>query len=460
MAGNYDVGISIKALDEFSSTFNSLQKQLGSIQTGVEKTSAKFSQFGSKMRNIGRSLSMRLTAPIMAGAGYAFKQVMDFDEINEQLFKTTGSLAKAKIAFESVRKIATTTGWNPEEIASIETRFMGLGNSAEEAAKKTDIYAKAALGSGHSISELSNIMIRAEIMSAKAGKGHGMFPLRSATQLLKAIPAVGVELKKMGIISGTSAEIIAKAFGQSKISVNSVNEALGRIAANTHGLSIEQNMKRIHNIFRYFIFDAAEAVFGTNDIKEATDKLGDKLNHLGVQFGAFAKAHPTLIKIAAGFLAIVAIVGPLCILIGAILSPIGLIAIGIGIAIAAVIYLYNKFSLVRDCVSGIANIFKMDWEILKFIGRTMEELYESAKKFVNMMAHPFGGGEAANQSQTQMPSLLGGGFSMMAAKLHKSQDVNVNVKVDQDGRVKDVKTQGANQKTNLNTAPYMALSRH
>jgi hypothetical protein len=442
---NFDVGINIKALDEFSQTFATLNKQFASVQNSVQKTESKLERFGAKMKNIGRSLSLRLTAPIMAGAGYAFKQMIDFDTMNEQLLRVTGSTEKAKIAFQRVKDISESTGWNPEEIATITSRFMGLGNTLEDAAKKTEIYSKVVLGSKHSLTDLSSLMLRAEAMSKKAGKGQGAFPMRSAQMLIKYVPAIAIEMQKAGIAAGKTAKQVMDAFEAGTISVDLVNEALGRVAANTHGLSIEQNMMRIHNILRYFVYDAAEAVFGTEDMKTAMDRLGDKLKELEDKFGVFAKAHPEIIKITAGFIGVLAVLGPIAMGIGAISNA--CIVLGTVLKSNIMPYVLPLYALVK----GLLTLRGINFGD---VGADLKKVGEMLKKgdFKGIGRGLYAGAiatEKKNSVSDFIMQSMGGSAIPQNNKVETSSQIALKID-DPKGYVKDVTKRDSNQKTNFN----------
>lgn len=115
----FNLNIKIAALDKFSTTF----AQIGS----------KLDRLGKKASNLGKNLTLGLSAPLAGFGIMAVKRSADFDTLRTALETATGSVDAAKAKFADLQKFAATTPFALEETvqAFIKLKNLGLDPSNE-----------------------------------------------------------------------------------------------------------------------------------------------------------------------------------------------------------------------------------------------------------------------------------------------------------------------------------------
>lgn len=106
-----DVGLKIKlgAVDNVSKTLNRVTSKLRPLRREARRLTNRFkllqdrtagfrksvSRMGASLRNVGKKMSMYVTAPIVAGMGFALKQFMKVEDALVGVGKTTDIQGKA-----------------------------------------------------------------------------------------------------------------------------------------------------------------------------------------------------------------------------------------------------------------------------------------------------------------------------------------------------------------------------
>lgn len=87
-----------RELKEATEELRALERQQQAMNTTMGKIGSKFSEIGpkfqeigQKMQSVGRSMSMYVTAPIVAGFGAAAKKSIDFDDSMRKVKATSGA---------------------------------------------------------------------------------------------------------------------------------------------------------------------------------------------------------------------------------------------------------------------------------------------------------------------------------------------------------------------------------
>jgi phage-related minor tail protein len=459
MAGNYDVGIAIKAFDDFSPTFKKLEKSFSEIERGLERTTSKIGKFGAKMKSLSKSLAIRVTAPILAGGAYIFKQVNDFDELHKRLLLTTGSATTANQALEGIRKTFKETEVPLDQLGKTTMALLGFGYSVEKANQQTKMFAEIAEGTSAGFEAVSNTIIRAE-MRAKKNKGGFIDPM-SAQRLLRTIPALSVEIRKMGEQAGISGENAYKAFVRGKVGVSLLDEALMRVSKNKATDTMEESLTKVHHIFQLFAEDIGESISGTTDAKAAVDSFRATLSKAEDTFRDFVGHHATLVKYVAIFLAIAAVMAPILyiggLLLGvfaAIFSPIGLIVVGIAAIGFGIYKAYKQLKPFRDFCNAI-------WEIIKKIAEFWYKIIGSkVVKAAGWVYHKmFTETPAGKESPKTSITPMGAKGIAQTHNVNATSTVNLNINYPK-GIVGKVSSSDASTKvSSLNRGAYMAPSR-
>ena len=109
------------------------------------KAQSKMGDFGAKAGKTGKTLSMKLTAPIAGAAAGAFKMAMDFESSMTQIQSLVGrSAEEVEELSVSVKRLAGETARSPKELADAMFFITSAGLDAAAATKTLEYSAKAA----------------------------------------------------------------------------------------------------------------------------------------------------------------------------------------------------------------------------------------------------------------------------------------------------------------------------
>ena len=151
---NLKLGIDVSDLD----------KELGK----VERT---MSRFGSKMKNVGTTLTQSLTLPIIGLGGASLKAFADMERLEGGLTAIMGSSKDAAIEMEKLRKVAENPGLALPQVVKASASLQSVGMDADKARNV--------------IEQFGNAVARAQGGPAEfAGVVYGLTQISSSTSIL------------------------------------------------------------------------------------------------------------------------------------------------------------------------------------------------------------------------------------------------------------------------------------
>ena len=135
------------------------------LKNALSSASSKLSSFGSKMQSVGKSLSTRLTLPLVAAGGAATKMAFDFDKSMTSIQALVGVTAdKVSEMGDAAKKMAVDTGKSSKEAAEALFFITSAGLRGKEAMDVLEMSLKAAavgLGETKTIADLSTSAMNA-----------------------------------------------------------------------------------------------------------------------------------------------------------------------------------------------------------------------------------------------------------------------------------------------------------
>ncbi len=88
------------------------------LKNALSSASSQLQSFGNKMQTVGRSMSTKLTLPLVAAGTAATKLALDFDKSMTQIESLVGIAGdKVKEMGETAKKMAVDTGRSANEAA-------------------------------------------------------------------------------------------------------------------------------------------------------------------------------------------------------------------------------------------------------------------------------------------------------------------------------------------------------
>lgn len=135
------------------------------LNSALSSASSKLSAFGSKMQGVGKSLSTKLTLPLVAAGAAATKLALDFDKSMTQIQSLVGvSANEVSKMGEAAKRMAVDTGKSANEAAEALFFITSAGLRGEEAMQVLEASLKAAavgLGETKTIADLSTSALNA-----------------------------------------------------------------------------------------------------------------------------------------------------------------------------------------------------------------------------------------------------------------------------------------------------------
>ena len=135
------------------------------LKNALSSASSKLQSFGSKMQSVGKSMSTRLTLPLVAAGAAATKMAFDFDKSMSQIESLVGIAGdKVKEMGEAAKKMAVDTGRSANEAAEALFFITSAGLRGADATDTLSASLKAAavgLGETKTIADLATSAMNA-----------------------------------------------------------------------------------------------------------------------------------------------------------------------------------------------------------------------------------------------------------------------------------------------------------
>ncbi len=301
-------------------TITTTLKGFQAASRSVQRLSANFRRLGQRVGQMGRSLSLRLTAPLLAMGAAVLKVADTWKKAFFSIEAATGATGKALIGLEnSLKKVAKSATINVGKIADIigtVNTILGLtGDSLEDfsrqvidiseilggdAAQNARLFAKAINQFKVPLKDVEKVMGELFVITQQTDIGFGEL----LNQVLRQGPAfkvLGLSLTEVAEVMGrfNKAGLRARSFGPGLLSFFSklgaiskkTGESLKGAAVETSGLqgqffSLVSGGKGIAPVFR----EVTGAAFGMREAFSAANTGADKLEEAALSGGdAFKK---------------------------------------------------------------------------------------------------------------------------------------------------------------------------
>lgn len=446
------------------------------LKQGLQDAEAQISAFvskvgniaavGEKLQGIGTKLTAGLTLPLVGLGVAAIKSYGDIQALKKGLEAVSDSADAAQSEFNKLKEVAKLPGLGMQEAVKGSINLQAIEMSADASRRVLQQFgnAVATVGKG-----------RAEFESAIYGVqqlANTDFPLGEDLNIIKdALPQVSNLLKEA---FGTSrSDELAKMGISSKQVLETITQGLEKLPRVTGG--INGAFENMSDSIKTSLGRIGEIIDKNLDISGIVEKISNGLDSLVTWFEELNPTMQSTILTVAG---IVAVAGPLLVAVGGLLAmlptllsglgavsgaftaltgPIGLVVVGIGAVIAAVVsnwdkikpYIYNSINwfrelynesiVVRAGVALIATMFKNTFAVVSNILKTAWEVFKSfAKNTADLFA---GIGSVIKGALTgDLNEIKGGLLKMSSAWSNGIKDVNNDLKNGLNGLFTDLKS--------------------
>lgn len=151
----------------FFVTMKKADEQTKKVEQSVKSVSARLTQFGEIASGVGQTLSLKITAPLIAVGAAAVKTTTDLDALRQGLVKVTGSSAEAERQLARLKVISKQPGLGFEEAIKGSLRLQSAGLSAKQAEGALREFGNAIAAVGGGKEQLDGVTVALSQIASK-----------------------------------------------------------------------------------------------------------------------------------------------------------------------------------------------------------------------------------------------------------------------------------------------------
>ena len=298
------------------------------LEAGLNTAGSKIKKFGDNVTNVGKKLSVRLTAPITLAGGMALKTAAKFEKLRTTLNVLTGSAEAGGKAFERLVQFSAKTPFQLDELVKANNTMMGFGLSADEAYGSLQQLGDIAAVAGGDLQRI------AVAFGQSAAEGRVM--TRDILQFINnGVPMYDL----LADVTGKSASEVRNLATEGKITFDVLQAAFNKATSEGgkfHGgmdiLSGTLNglFSTLKDNLNVAFAELGQEIAQAFNLSENIPKLIDYIKEITEKFKALSPETKRFLIITT---AIAAVLPPLLIVFGTLISSVGSIVTGVGGAI-------------------------------------------------------------------------------------------------------------------------------
>ena len=396
---------------ELNKSLHDAEKRISAFVDKVGQIGA----LGEKLSSMGQSMTVGLTLPIVGLGAAAVKSYGDLQSLKMGLEAVMGSSQAASSEFEKLREVAKLPGLGLKEAAKGSVALQSAGFSADMARRSLMAFGNALATVGKGANELDFVNLAlTQLQNKTSGFGQDLRQLTEQLPQLRGAlstafgTADSEEIAKLGYTGAQVVQMITTEFEKLPKVTGGINNAFENLSDNIF-ISASRIGKIIDDNFD--ISGIIDKITGFVDkAVTAFESLSPSIqNTILVVAGLAAAAGPLLIVIGGIVQAIpllIAGIGGVSVAFTTLTGPIGLVVLGIGAIIAAVVSnwdkikpyiestinglidLYNESKVVRLAVQSIGFAFNTAFSV---VGKILTGVWESFKTFGKGILELFAG---------------------------------------------------------------------
>lgn len=366
---------------------------LNQIDAKIRQTSKNLKSVGDSFVNVGKDISLSLSAPLGLLSVKALQASADFETLKMQMEVLTGSAEEGDRVFRRLVKFAAETPFELTQLAKATNTLMGFGETADDADKHLRLIGDIAAVAG---GDFQGITVAFGQVSA-AGRMMGQDLLQLVNN---GVPALDMLAKSMGVPKTQIKELVSQGKVTFPVLVRAFEQATSKGGMFENGMiKLSRTSKGVYSTFKDNV-NIALAKFG--DEMQLAFGLTGKLEAFGAWIGRladnFQRLEPSTRRNILLIIGFVAVLGPLLIIIGTLIRLIGLATLGlrfftiafkgmfgpIGLLIGLLITLYTQWEDFRTVVDFLAislmNVF--DNKYVKGFINDLETVYDWISKIL------------------------------------------------------------------------------
>jgi tape measure domain-containing protein len=301
-------------LDAHVKAFRRMEEESQRFNRSIVSLGKSLQSVGQGLASFGATLSVSLTAPLVALGASVINAAVRMDSLQRGLTTMAGSSREAAVQLERLTQLAKLPGIGFEEAIQGSVRLQAVGFSATEAERALRQFSNAIALTGGGREDLANVTVQLGQMAAQS-----KVLAQDLKPIISSAPAVARVMREaFGTVRSEEIQELGISSKEFIDTLISGLEDLPRAAAGARN-SFEN--------FRDELFRAA-AVVGTTLLPALTrlvEVAGPIVTGLA---NAFAALPVPLQVIGVGFVALLAAVGPVTLAIGVMVTGVGRLLVG------------------------------------------------------------------------------------------------------------------------------------
>ena len=342
---------------------NALNVKIGGdiqeLERALSQASRAIQDTGRRMTSMGKTLSARVTAPLVALGGVAVKQAGNFERLRTSMDILNGSVEEGARNFERLQQFSARTPFQLQDLASAQNMLQGFGQTADDAFHSLEMIGDIAAVTGGSIEGIG--------IAFGQAAAEGKVMTRDIRQFInQGVPMVKLLAETMGVAQSEIFDLAS----QGEISFEILQQAF-RDATTEGGMfagGMEKQSKTINGLFSTLKDNVALALGELGDsivdalsLREVIPELIENIGRATEWFKSLSDdARRNILLITAAIagigpalIAVGVTVTALGVAIGALASPVVLVVGAIAGLVTAVVYLRENWEAVIERVSDI-----------------------------------------------------------------------------------------------------------
>ena len=288
-----------------------ISAKLRDFERALTRAEKKLEQFGDTATKIGTTMSVSVTAPIVAAGVKAVKAAASFEKLRTQLNVLEGSAEKGAKSFERLVKFSAKTPFQLDELVRANNTLLGFGVSSEVAYDSLKAIGDIAAVSG---GDMQGITV-AFGQAAAAGRLMGQDLLQLVNN---GVPIIDLLAESMGVAKNEIKEMVSqgkvtfpvllKAFKDSTSEGGKFNDGMEILSNTLNGVAstLQDNVNIAFAELGQTIVEDFDLIGNTQQLTENIQYLTEK----------FKELNPELRKTIAAVVGVGAALGPLFLAVG------------------------------------------------------------------------------------------------------------------------------------------------
>ena len=321
-------------IDKYTPALRKIVESTKKLNKNIKKSNKKFvlmrkrvKEVGQSMNRMGKSLSLKVTAPLMLLIGASIKSAAKLERLRVLFIGLTGSVEKAAIVVDQLNEFTATTPFRLEQVSNAAKKLLAAGVEETQLLDSLRLIGDISAASGKPIGDLGRIYARIKSVG------------RAGMEELRMFLEAGIPVTQaIADIVGTSVAGVDKISREGRISFELVRKALEKMTAEG-GFAYKATILQAKTLEGLWSTVRDNLLFLGASIGDVLlpklKKLAVKTIDIAQKIIEWAKAHPGLIKLGLIIGGILAVLGPMVIVLGKIafalyfLYPL-LIKVGLG----------------------------------------------------------------------------------------------------------------------------------